>query len=268
MITVAPMPPILQSLSNGWGINMSALNVVNIDVIENIPTLTSMTVAKHITDGEITPEKLRKKNRHIRDMIKKNLSDFEEFGKVRFQNAPSLNSSTNQTIQIVLLNEEQYFLLMTYQRNTKKVREFKMNATRAFFAMKKKLSGESVGALPQTDQLKEQIDERLNDFEKKFEDFRLGSHHTSMALSHSIRVVTSAEKTIQNLPLDSDQLKFIRTTITEYGRLRAEQLGISSETAIPALFIKLNKYFDVNSYHEIPRSSFFHATQFIRTVEL
>ena len=262
------MPPILQSLSNGWGINMSALNVVNIDVIENIPTLTSMTVAKHITDGEITPEKLRKKNRHIRDMIKKNLSDFEEFGKVRFQNAPSLNSSTNQTIQIVLLNEEQYFLLMTYQRNIKKVREFKMNATKAFFAMKKKLSGEGAGALPQMDQLKEQIDERLNDFEKKFEDFRLGSNYTSMALSEATRVMSSVTETLQDLPLDSDQLKVLRSIVTEYGRHKASKLGISSETAIPALFIKLNKHFDVSSYHEIPRSSYYLATQFIRTVEL
>ena len=262
------MPPILQSLSNGWGIKMSALNVVNIDVIENIPVISTLEAASNMLEDGYDNAKLHKKNKFIVKLIREHLSDFEEFGKVGFQNPPSPESKTNQNIRIAILNEEQYFLLMTYQRNTKKVREFKMNATKAFFAMKKKLSGEGAGALPQMDKLKEQIDERLNDFEKKFEDFRLGSHHTSMALSHSIRVVTSAEKTIQNLPLDSDQLKFIRTTITEYGRLRAEQLGISSETAIPALFIKLNKYFDVNSYHEIPRSSFFHATQFIRTVEL
>lgn len=55
--------------------------------------------------------------------------DFEAFGKVRFENAPS---SSGQSEKFALLNEDQAFLLLTYSRNSVRVRALKVRLVRAF----------------------------------------------------------------------------------------------------------------------------------------
>ena len=55
--------------------------------------------------------------------------DFEAFGKVRFENAPS---SSGQSEKFALLNEDQAYLLLTYSRNTAKVRALKIKMVAAF----------------------------------------------------------------------------------------------------------------------------------------
>lgn len=58
--------------------------------------------------------------------------DFEELGKVRFQIGASPGSRTGQTMKFALLNEDQAYLLLTYSRNTARVRELKVRLVKAF----------------------------------------------------------------------------------------------------------------------------------------
>jgi hypothetical protein len=122
--------------------------IVQIDVIDNQPVISTLTVAQNVI-SEKEADVILKKNKQIIELINDNLQDFEEFGKVRFQTAPSIKEHSSQNIKIAELNDEQYFLLMTYQRNTPVVRDFKIKATKAFFLMKERLTSQT--SLPHGD---------------------------------------------------------------------------------------------------------------------
>jgi phage regulator Rha-like protein len=64
-------------------------------------------------------------------------SDFEQLGVVRFQiGKPSAGSKGGRPERIALLNEDQCYLLLTYSRNTDRVRELKVKLIRAFREMR------------------------------------------------------------------------------------------------------------------------------------
>ena len=59
-------------------------------------------------------------------------ADFEELGKVRFEIGASTDSRTGQSVKFALLTEDQSYLLLTYSRNTARVRQLKVNLVKAF----------------------------------------------------------------------------------------------------------------------------------------
>ena len=59
-------------------------------------------------------------------------SDFEMLGKVRFQIGASPGSSTGQKVRFAMLNEDQSLLMLTYSRNTARVRSLKVRLVKAF----------------------------------------------------------------------------------------------------------------------------------------
>jgi len=80
------------------------------------------------------------KEKSILDLITKYSSDFEEFGQLRFKIATVRNSvgAVNEE-KTYFSNEPQSTLLMTYLRNTEKVKTFKKKLVRDFFKMRKQL---------------------------------------------------------------------------------------------------------------------------------
>lgn len=80
-------------------------------------------------------------HRAVLQLIGNNISDFEEFGHVAFEMRDGYN---NHKVRVALLNEQQATLLMTYQRNTDRVRQFKKALVKAFFEMAQKLRTPSV----------------------------------------------------------------------------------------------------------------------------
>ncbi|MGB3752142.1 MAG: Rha family transcriptional regulator [Arcobacteraceae bacterium] len=96
-------------------------------------TKNDTVVISHIIIAENTDIK----ESSIRDLITKNINDFMEFGIVQFSELKNQNGGKPK--KIYELNEQQYSLLMTYLRNTIKVKEFKKNMVKAFFAMKQKI---------------------------------------------------------------------------------------------------------------------------------
>ena len=257
------------------------LNPVNIDVIENELVLSTLIVAEQITDGEITQEKIIKNNRSIRDMIKKNLSDFEEFGKVRFQNAPSINSKTNQTIVYAELNEEQYFLLMTFQRNTKKVRRFKINATKAFFAMKEKLYG-SANTSPELIAFNSSAQRQFNAMHKhissltkeigtikdQFVHDAVERAEIHVMLSQNTIATGRLAHALENQPMDSAQILRVRTEAEERGRELSDIHGIRAEITIGAVFKEINRLYSVKTYTQLEREDYESVLYTIKTFRM
>ncbi len=74
------------------------------------------------TTSKIIAEGTNNKHHSVTAIIQKYESDFDEFGKVRFKMEPL---PSGQSEKVYILNEEQATLLMTYLRNSEKVRRFK-----------------------------------------------------------------------------------------------------------------------------------------------
>lgn len=103
------------------------------------PTTTSQIIAKG-TESQ---------HRAVLQLIKQNLTDFEEFGRVAFEMQPFETAGGVQKRTIAVLNREQAMLLMTYMRNNKIVRDFKKRLIKAFVELEDRLNQPQWG-LPQT----------------------------------------------------------------------------------------------------------------------
>lgn len=86
------------------------------------------------TNSKIIAEGTNNQHHSITAIMQKYESDFNEFGKVRFEMRPL---PSGQKEKIYLLNEEQATLLMTYLRNSEITRKFKKELVRQFYAMRR-----------------------------------------------------------------------------------------------------------------------------------
>lgn len=85
-------------------------------------------------------------NHHaIQQMISKYEKDLYEFGKVAFEMRPLPESRTKQSILVYHLNEQQATLLMTYLKNTERVRAFKKEPVHQFYTIRQELLKRQTG---------------------------------------------------------------------------------------------------------------------------
>jgi phage regulator Rha-like protein len=73
-------------------------------------------------------------------LIRDNLADFNEVGRVRFEIRPFETAGGTQRREIAIIDELAAMLLMTYLRNTPKVKDFKKRLVLAFAAMRQALA--------------------------------------------------------------------------------------------------------------------------------
>lgn len=102
------------------------VNLTTADVSKAIPVTTSKTIA----------ELYQVEHHTITRLLRKYQSDFEEFGKVGFQIQSLESGQSNKTY---LVNEEQFFLLVSFMKNTDIARKAKVQFVKAFSFMKKEL---------------------------------------------------------------------------------------------------------------------------------
>lgn len=93
-----------------------------------------------VTDSYIIAVGTESQHKNVLELIKKNVEDFEDFGRVAFETQPFETPGGPQNRTVAVLNREHAMLLMTYMRNTEIVRGFKKNLIRAFVEMEKQLS--------------------------------------------------------------------------------------------------------------------------------
>ncbi len=89
-----------------------------------------------ITDSFIVSEKFGVSHKAVTNIIRKYKKDFEIFGTLEhFKNA----YDTKKETMTFLLNEEQFYLLVTYMKNTEIARKYKIEFVKAFSFIKKEL---------------------------------------------------------------------------------------------------------------------------------
>lgn len=102
--------------------------------------LVAMNGNEPITTSLIVAEGTDSQHRAVLQLIKQNLSDFEEFGRVAFEMQPFETAGGPQNRTIAVLNREHAMLLMTYMRNSPIVRDFKKRLIKAFVEMEVELT--------------------------------------------------------------------------------------------------------------------------------
>lgn len=91
------------------------------------------------TTSTAIAEGIRRDHKNVIGLIRENLKDLEDFGRVAFQTHPFKTDGGTQKREEALLNREQASLMMTYFRNNDIVKAFKKNLIKAFFDMAEKL---------------------------------------------------------------------------------------------------------------------------------
>lgn len=81
-------------------------------------------------DSRLIAERLGVRHKNTYDLIKRYEADFRELGILPFQTEEI--RGRGQPEKFALLNEDQAYLLLTYSRNTKKVRALKISLVKAF----------------------------------------------------------------------------------------------------------------------------------------
>jgi phage regulator Rha-like protein len=81
-------------------------------------------------DSRIMAMELGNQHDNVAQLLKKYSADFKQFGILRFETGVIVGRG--QPEQFALLNEDQCYLLLTYTRNTPKVRSLKINLVKAF----------------------------------------------------------------------------------------------------------------------------------------
>lgn len=84
----------------------------------------------HRVDSRLLAKQLGNQHESVMKSIKAYPADFKTFGILRFEIGEIVGRG--QPEQYALLNEDQCYLLLTYSRNTHKVRKLKINLIKAF----------------------------------------------------------------------------------------------------------------------------------------
>lgn len=83
-----------------------------------------------VADTRVLADQLGLQHQNVFELVKGYASDFEQLGILRFQTGEI--RGRGQPEKFALLNEDQTYLLLTFSRNTAKVRQLKVNLVKAF----------------------------------------------------------------------------------------------------------------------------------------
>ena len=98
-----------------------------------------------LTSSEVIASALDKDHKDVLALAKKYMADLKEFGSSSFETKMiTAGKGAQREKEIALLNEEQATLLITYMRNSDKVRKFKIALVKAFYEMKKRLMEQTI----------------------------------------------------------------------------------------------------------------------------
>ena len=102
-----------------------------------------------VTTSEVIATALDKEHKDVLALAKKYEADLNEFGVASFKTNLQTRGNRNgtQEKEIAILNEQQATLLITYMRNSDKVRKFKIALVKAFFEMREQIQEKKTSQL-------------------------------------------------------------------------------------------------------------------------
>lgn len=105
----------------------------------SMSNLVSIVDGQPLTTSTAISEGVDRPHKNILEIIRSNLSDFEEFGPIAFETRKGEalpQGGFAKATEYALLNEHHATLLITFMRNIGVVKEFKKRLVKAFFEMR------------------------------------------------------------------------------------------------------------------------------------
>lgn len=97
-----------------------------VTLVDGVPMTTTLAIA----------EGTRVQHKNVLGLVRTYRADLEQFGLLAFKTRARLpGTHGGGDVEYALLNERQAMLLLTYMRNSKIVREFKMRLVKRFYEM-------------------------------------------------------------------------------------------------------------------------------------
>ena len=123
----------------------------------SVPENFELTLVKNErrADTRLLAKHLGNQHKNVFELVKNYRADFEQFGILRFQTEEI--EGRGQPEKFALLNEDQAYLLLTYSRNTTKVRALKVKMVKAFAEVRRAAEVRQVEYLPAYHQLHDAI---------------------------------------------------------------------------------------------------------------
>lgn len=113
------------------------------------PLIHIQVKAEPRIDSCLIADSLGVKHQNTYELIKDYKIDFEQLGVIRFQTGKPIKGSAGGRPECyAMLNEDQTYLLLTYSRNTAKVRTLKVKLVQAFRDARKALETHQAEYLP------------------------------------------------------------------------------------------------------------------------
>ena len=123
----------------------------------SVPENFELTLVKNErrADTRLLAKHLGNQHKNVFELVKNYRADFEQFGILRFQTEDI--EGRGQPEKFALLNEDQAYLLLTYSRNSAKVRALKVKMVKAFAEVRRAAEVRQMEYLPAYHQLHDAI---------------------------------------------------------------------------------------------------------------
>lgn len=138
--------------SEGSGEAISTADAVNAGEL----TLTTVKDEARV-DTRLLAQHLGIQHTSLFKLLKNYATEFTELGKVGFQIVPSADSSTGQALRYAMLNEDHSYLLLSFSRNTARVRQLKLKLVKAFREARRAVDIRKAEYLPSYHRLHDEI---------------------------------------------------------------------------------------------------------------
>jgi phage regulator Rha-like protein len=269
---------------------MQTNQLIKIDVIDDTPVVSTMTISEHT----------ERRHKDIISLIKKHEDNISEFGRVLFKTAPFETNGGTQNITVAELNEQQSTFLMTLLSNKGNVVEFKKNLVKAFFMMKERLQGniqpvnqdiqafmmksfdaivsinKNMESLLKTTidtnnnivRLKSEVKESLGNMDKKLEQVENRTKITAEISVRTDKVLGKTYNFLRYQPMTKKERKAIQNAVEKRAKEIAPYHNMTLENTIASIYRALNKQYNVTTYNDLEHKDILSALDWIEFCEL
>lgn len=205
-------------------------------------------------------------HKNVLELVRNYIGDLSEFGRVAFETRPFETAGGMQSMEVAILNEHQATLILTYMKNTERIRSFKKSLVKAFYAMAEQLRLQAFN-LPTTFSealymLANTVEEKELAIKQRDEAIRTKALIGSSREASAMGKASAAVKKVRSLEDELGRGQLYKSAraipwITEYlipskgmwVTLGKKLVLLSSEMGLIVRAIDDSKYGHVNTYH-------------------
>lgn len=250
------------ALKHGWGTKMHEIvHINNTDVVFEVVSGNVFANSLQIADV------FEKNHKEVMRAMRNQPDD--EFARRNFAQSSYINQQNKQQPMYQMTRDGFSLIVMGF--TGQKAREWKIQFIKAFNLMEEKLRSGASAALPDMTEMNRRmldIQARVHHLYEDRETLREQLSKNDSRLQRSDILMNRMAEKLGDMPMGFGDMKYVREMIQKHGRKLADRYGVGMETTVPAIYIAIRKRFAVESYHEVPHSSFFELLGFIETITL